>query len=55
MKREVNPTLDDTDGTFWMCFEDFVKNFRALNVCMVANWQENRIRGKFIRLKDSYD
>lgn len=47
--------LDDNDGTFWMCFDDFIKNFRSLNVCRVRNWQENRIRGKFLRIKDLND
>lgn len=23
MKKAINPTLDDNDGTFWMSFEDF--------------------------------
>jgi len=38
LKDETNPVLDDTDGTFWMCFEDFLKYFRSLNVCKVRNW-----------------
>jgi calpain-15 len=44
--------LDDKDGTFWMSFQDFIKYFRCLNVCRVRNWQENRIRGKFIRITE---
>jgi calpain-15 len=51
----VEPVLDDSDGTFWMSFEDFIKFFRSLNVCRVRNWQENRIRGKFLRLRDEND
>lgn len=27
MIREVNPVLDEEDGTFWMCFEDFQTQF----------------------------
>jgi hypothetical protein len=38
-----------------MSFEDFLENFRALNVCRVRNWQETRIRGKFLRLRDDND
>lgn len=53
MKAAINPVLNDTDGTFWMCFEDFVTNFRGLNVCRVRNWQESRMRGKFLRMTDS--
>jgi hypothetical protein len=53
MKREIKPVLDENDGTFWMCFSDFVAHFRALNVCRVRNWQETRIRGKFIRVRNA--
>jgi hypothetical protein len=24
---EVKPVFDKTDGTFWMCFEDFIQHF----------------------------
>lgn len=30
-------------------------NFRALNVCRVANWEEIRLQGKFMRLQDADD
>jgi len=36
-----------------MSFEDFVQNFRGINVCRVRNWQESRMRGKFLRVVDS--
>lgn len=52
MIEAIQPVLDNEDGTFWMSFEDFIKHFRSLNVCRVRNWQENRIRGKFLRIKD---
>jgi hypothetical protein len=32
-----------------------VSFFRCLNVCRVRNWQENRIRGKFLRITDTED
>ena len=51
----IQPKLDDQDGTFWMSFENFVEKFRGLNVCRVRNWQENRVRGKFLRLTDDQD
>ena len=38
-----------------MSFGDFIANFRCLNVCRVRNWQENRVRGKFLRLTDNLD
>jgi len=55
MVDAIQPILDSNDGTFWMSFDDFVKYFRSLNVCRVRNWQENRIRGKFLRLRDEAD
>ena len=55
MIEAIQPILDEEDGTFWMAFEDFIKFFRSLNVCRVRNWQENRIRGKFLRIRDEVD
>ncbi|OMJ87011.1 hypothetical protein SteCoe_11338 [Stentor coeruleus] len=55
MKRYVNPSFDEEDANFWMGFEDFVKNFEALHVCRVKNWDEVRIKGKFIRVQDVED
>ena len=46
MKQAINPVFGD-DGTFWMSFQDFVANFRALNVCKVADWDEVRVKGEF--------
>lgn len=53
--QALEVVLDENDGTFWMSYEDFIKHFRGLNVCRVRNWQENRIRGKFVRLRDQSD
>jgi calpain-15 len=46
MKTALKPEFGD-DGTFWMCFKDFVENFRALNVCKVSDWDEVRVKGEF--------
>lgn len=54
-KNAFNPILDEDDGTFWMSFEDFVKNFDSLDVCMVKDWDELRLRGRFIRFADMND
>ena len=42
----LNPVFGD-DGTFWMCFQDFVNHFSALNVCKVNDWEEVRVKGEF--------
>lgn len=46
MIKEFKPTFGN-DGTFWMNVEDFVKNFRALNICKVGDWEELRVKGEF--------
>lgn len=38
-----------------MSFDDFIKQFESLDVCRVANWEELRLRGKFIRYFDMND
>jgi len=55
MRKEINPMLEENDGTFWMSFDDFIKHFRSLNVCRVRNWEEVRIKGKFIRVQNIDD
>lgn len=42
----------EEDGSFWMGLEDFTKHFEKLNVCKVRNWDEVRIKGKFIRVQE---
>lgn len=32
LKKEINPMLEENDGTFWMGFDDFIRHFRSLNV-----------------------
>ena len=51
MKALIKPVLDKNDGAFWMSFKDFIENFRGVTICKVKNWQELRIRGKFLRTK----
>lgn len=53
--QEVKPVLDEEDGTFWMSFEDFVQNFETIDVCRTSNWDELRLRGRFIRYNDVND
>ncbi len=35
-----------------MSFQDFTKHFDSLDVCGVRNWDETRIRGRFLRYPD---
>ena len=42
------PVFDTNDGGFWMAFEDFTKHFVSVNICLVKQWQEARMKGKFI-------
>lgn len=55
MKELINPKLDDKDGSFWMSFKDFVSIFDSLDICRVRNWDEVRIRGRFIRYAENED
>ena len=48
----LDAVLEEDDGTFWMSFDDFCKNFESLDVCRVSNWDELRVRGRFIRYND---
>ena len=43
------------DGLFWMCFNDFIHYFKGVNICKVRNWEEVRIKGKFIKVQDVED
>ena len=50
----IEPNLEDSnDGGFWMSFEDFIKYFQTVNVTRVKNWEEVRLKGKFLRVQDA--
>ena len=40
-------------GTLILKFDDFLNEFSSFAVCYAKNWDEVRIRGKFVALKDS--
>jgi hypothetical protein len=37
MQAEIEVIEASDDGMFWMSFEDLVKNFYSVNVCMVRH------------------
>ena len=52
-KREFGYNEEEDDGTIiWMGFNDFINNFKAVNICNVKNWQELRMKGRFVRVPD---
>jgi len=50
-KLELNTEQEDS-RSFWMSFRDFLIQFQALNICYLQEWQEVRIKGRFIRVQD---
>lgn len=38
-----------------MCWKDFLTYFKGINVCKSINWEEVRIKGKFIKVTDIED
>lgn len=51
MKEIFNPVLDSGDGSFWMSLEDFFPRYKSITFCDVRNWNELRLRGKYIKVK----
>jgi len=50
MKSALKPVLDENDGTFWMNYEDFLKNFQSVTICLVKPFYEARTKGVFERV-----
>lgn len=48
----LNPKLDEDDGTFWMCYDDFIRHFSGVNVCKTETCNEIRLKGKFVRVSE---
>jgi calpain-15 len=46
----IQQSQEENDGTFWISYQDVLKHFKTLNVCRIKNWDEVRIKGKFIRV-----
>ena len=52
MKSALKPVLEENDGTFWMNYEDFLKNFQSVTVCLVKPFFEARCKGVFERISE---
>lgn len=55
MIEAFEPDFDAKDGSFWISYEDFFKNFCSITVCRVENWNEVRLKGIFMRLMEAQD
>ncbi|KAL4493565.1 hypothetical protein ABPG72_004058 [Tetrahymena utriculariae] len=53
-KKQLNPKLDDPKQT-WMKFENVKEEFKFINVCKIQDWNEVRIKGKFVKVVDTND
>jgi hypothetical protein len=45
----LKPNFDKNDN-FWMKFDDFLHYFKNVNLCRTKNWEEVRLKGKFLRV-----
>ncbi|CDW72805.1 calpain family cysteine protease containing protein [Stylonychia lemnae] len=52
MRRHLEPTFDKENSNFWISFEEFTQYFKTLNTCRIKNWEEIRVRGKYLRVQD---
>jgi calpain-15 len=55
MIEAFEPVLDSKDGSFWMSLEDFFMRYKSVTLCDVKNWNEVRLRGKFIKVTGKND
>lgn len=59
LAAEVGFEASDSDGTFWMSWEDFLKYFVRIVICRLSTsagnpWSEQRFKGSFTRQRTSY-
>ena len=51
----LNSSPETPEGTIWLPFSALADNFESVTICKVKNWDEIRIKGKFIRVQDLDD
>ena len=52
LRKELN-NGDEDETVFWMNINDVVTHFSGMEVCYTKNWQELRVKGKFVTVSDS--
>ncbi len=53
LKLILQPHFDESN--FWLSHTEFIQYFRSINLCMLDNFHEIRLRGKFIRIEELDD
>ena len=48
LKKELKPNFEE-EKTFWISYEHALENFEKLHVCHLRNWEELRLKGKFVQ------
>ena len=46
------PSLETNEGQLILTYNDFLKEFQSLTICYTRNWEEVRIRGKFVSVNE---
>ena len=55
MQNEIEPLTRADDGIFWMSFEDVIKHFSSINICLLRYPGLHKKPWKELRKKFSFD
>eukprot|EP01017_Pseudomicrothorax_dubius_P043528 TRINITY_DN7268_c0_g4_i1.p1 TRINITY_DN7268_c0_g4~~TRINITY_DN7268_c0_g4_i1.p1 ORF type:complete len:818 (-),score=145.97 TRINITY_DN7268_c0_g4_i1:98-2551(-) len=55
MRSSLSHGLTKEDGSFWISYQELLRYFKNVIVCKVRNWDEVRIKGKFVKVQDVED
>eukprot|EP00340_Litonotus_pictus_P004981 CAMPEP_0170517410 /NCGR_PEP_ID=MMETSP0209-20121228/3415_1 /TAXON_ID=665100 ORGANISM="Litonotus pictus, Strain P1" /NCGR_SAMPLE_ID=MMETSP0209 /ASSEMBLY_ACC=CAM_ASM_000301 /LENGTH=788 /DNA_ID=CAMNT_0010802657 /DNA_START=138 /DNA_END=2504 /DNA_ORIENTATION=+ len=50
--KKQYPKIESNEGQLILNYEDFLKEFQSVTVCYTKNWEEVRIRGKFVAVNE---